>query len=149
MATPFLISGLPLEPFAPLFNLSDVELAARDARRSTADSHPSYPCRVSLQDAVIGEELILLHHAHHPVRGPYHGSGPIYVRVGARPAHLEVNQVPEVVRTRLMSIRAYDAAGLMVSCDIAPGAEIEEPIRLSVRLSRRLLAPAQRQARLL
>ena len=46
----FQISGLPAEPFAPLFALSAEELERIGARRVVADSSHGYPCRVSLAD---------------------------------------------------------------------------------------------------
>jgi len=36
------------------------EIGARGARRVIADSTPGYPCRVSLADAAVGDELLLL-----------------------------------------------------------------------------------------
>src|SRR3546814_6946529 len=56
----YAITGLSPEPFAPLFEMSDAELAARGARRVTADADRGFPCRISLEDARAGEELILL-----------------------------------------------------------------------------------------
>lgn len=123
--TSFQISGLPIEPFAPLFSLSDPELASRGMRHCIADSRPGYPCRVSLRDADIGESLILLSHEHHPVAGPYRAGGPIYIRLGAKAAVLRVNEVPEVVRGRLISIRAYDAQGELRSAGVAEGNAME------------------------
>ena len=55
------IKALPVEPFQPLFDLSDAELAAVGARRWTATHAGLAPCRVSLQDADAGERLILPH----------------------------------------------------------------------------------------
>jgi len=48
----FRILGLPAEPFAPFFTMSDAELAAQGAvRRIANDRVPGYPCRVSLTDS--------------------------------------------------------------------------------------------------
>ena len=56
----FRITGLPAETFAPLFYLSDAELAAHGAVRKIADGRmPGYPCRVSLTDSQAGDELLL------------------------------------------------------------------------------------------
>lgn len=44
------IVALPLAPFAPLFSLSEEELAAAGARRWIADQPGRAPCRVSLRD---------------------------------------------------------------------------------------------------
>ncbi len=67
----FRFSGLSPDPFAPLFALSDSELAGRGMTRVVADSKPGYPCRVSLEDAEPGERLILLPFEHQPAHSPY------------------------------------------------------------------------------
>jgi len=114
-------SALPMEKFAPLFALSDAELAARGMRRVVADSNPGFPCRVSLVDAQPGETLILLNFLHHDVAGPYCASGPIYVREHATPPALAAGELPEVVRHRLLSLRGYDATGMLLEADVVEG----------------------------
>jgi hypothetical protein len=120
----FRIVGLPREPFAPLFGLSDAALAARGIRRVIADSKPGYPCRVSLVDAEPGESLLLLHHVHHDVDGPYRGAGPIYVRESAVESVPAAGEVPDVVARRLLSVRAYDAEGMMLAADVTEGRDL-------------------------
>ena len=122
---PFQISALPLDAFAPLFDLSDADLTARGMRRLVADSKPGYPCRVSLVDAEVGERVLLLPYAHHPVPGPYRASGPVFAREAARQAQLGANEVPESVRSRLLSVRGYDPEGILVAADVSEGREIE------------------------
>ena len=124
----FRISGLPLDAFTPLFALGDAELARRSVCRCVADKKPGFPCRVSLVDAEPGERVLLLAFEHHDVASPYRASGPIFVREQARPANLDVNEVPEVVRERLLSVRAYDAAGLMIGAEVAEGGELKVQI---------------------
>jgi hypothetical protein len=125
----FRISGLPRQAFAPFFGLGDSELARRGARRYVADHKPGFPCRVSLRDAEPGEQVILLAYAHHDVASPYRAAGPIFVREQAEQAALKVNEVPEVVRHRLLSIRAYDAAGFMNGAEVVEGQGLEDQIR--------------------
>jgi hypothetical protein len=122
----FLISPLPLEDFSPLFRLSDAELRSRGMKRVVADSKPGFPCRVSLDDAEVGEALILLPYEHHPVPGPYRSSGPIFVRENATPAVLRVNEVPEYVRERYLSVRAYDDNGMMVRAEVTRGKDLAD-----------------------
>lgn len=119
----FQLIGLPIEPFAPLFALSDAELAQRQAQRVVATAKPGYPCRVSLVDAEIGEELILLSFEHQPANSPYRASGPIYVRRAAAPAEIHPGVIPEYVRGRLMSVRAYNRASLMTDASVCAGSE--------------------------
>ena len=66
---PFRICGLEATQFAPLFALTDAELAAHGALRKIADG-PN-PCRISLTDAAPGDEVILVNHEHHAVASPY------------------------------------------------------------------------------
>lgn len=121
--TPFRFVPLPLAPFAPLFALSDADLAARGARRLIADCRPGYPCRVSLVDALPGERVLLLPHVHHDVTGPYRASGPIFVREFAVPAQPAIGEIPDAIRLRQLSLRAYDADGWMQAADVCKGAD--------------------------
>jgi uncharacterized protein DUF1203 len=123
---PFRISALPLDAFAPLFALSDAELAARGMRRMIADSKPGFPCRVSLVDAEVGERVLLLSYAHHVGPGPYRASGPVFAREAARETLLGVNEVPESVGSRLLSVRGYDREGILVASDVTEGRSLEE-----------------------
>ena len=124
----FRIHALPAEPFEADFQLDDATLRARGIRRIVADGKPHYPCRVSLQDAREGERLLLLPYLHHDVDTPYRASGPIYVRESAVRALPGVDEVPALLRSRLLSLRAYDARGMMVWADVVPGSELESGI---------------------
>jgi hypothetical protein len=123
------VLGLSPDPFAPLFDLADEELAVRGAVRRVADEPNAFPCRVTLEDAAPGEELLLLPYRHHVGPSPYQSSGPIYVRRAARAAFDAVNQVPPMQLRRLSSVRAYDAAGLLVVADVVAGTDLEGLIR--------------------
>jgi hypothetical protein len=124
----FRIHALPAEPFAPLFALSDDALRDRGIRRIVADGRPAYPCRVSLQDAIEGDALLLLPHEHHAVDTPYRASGPVYVREAATQAQPGIDDVPALLRTRLLSLRAYDARGMMAWADVVEGTQVETGI---------------------
>ena len=128
MKTNFRIVCLPLAEFQPLFSLSDQGLAQKGAHRMTVDSKPGFPCRLSLEDAEIGEQVVLIPFAHHDVDSPYRGSGPIFVREKAKEADLSVGEVPEVVSTRTMSVRAYDKNSMMIDGTVVPGSEIKANI---------------------
>lgn len=119
----FLLRGVDPTPFAPWFALSDAELHARGAKRVIADSSPGYPCRVSLADAEVGEELLLVPYEHHATRSPYRGAGPIYIRREAR-TQLVLDEVPDVLARRMLSLRAYDEDGMMATADLVDGREL-------------------------
>jgi hypothetical protein len=125
----FRITGLPAERFAPLFGLSNSELARHRAVRRTCDSRPGFPCRVSLEDATPGESVLLVNYEHLPVDSPYRSSHAIYVRERVLPRFEGVNAIPDMLATRLLSLRAIDAHGHIVDADIAEGAEIEPLVR--------------------
>lgn len=124
----FRIIGLPVENFAPLFGLDDDALASRGIVRCIVDAPNSFPCRITLEDALPGEEVLLLSYAHLPSRTPYASTGPIYVRRNAVATRLAINEVPNQQRCRLLSVRAYDRSDSMVDADVAPGAELESLI---------------------
>jgi Protein of unknown function (DUF1203) len=120
----FQVSGLPLAEFEPLFALSDAELAARDIVRRTVDEQPGFPCRVSMRDAEPGERVLLLNYEHLSVATPYRSRHAIYVRERATEAQLKVNEVPEVLAIRLLSVRAFDAEGMMRTADVVAGKDL-------------------------
>ncbi len=123
----FRISGLPAAQFADWFTLSDAELAARHAVRRVADSKPGFPCRVSLTDADVGEEVLLINYEHLPVDSPYRASHAIYIRAGEQTCDVD-DCVPPMLRSRLLSLRAYDAAGMRTAADVVEGTELEAGI---------------------
>jgi hypothetical protein len=125
----FRITGLSPEPFKAIFRLDEAELAARGAQRVFADdSSPGYPCRVSLAHATPGEELILMSYPHQAAHSPYRASGPIFARRSASVAFDAVNTVPDPVRVRLLSVRAYDANDTIVEAEVVDGCVIESLI---------------------
>jgi hypothetical protein len=116
----FRITGLSPEPFRPLFDLSDDALHRIGARRLFADE-PRLPCRVSIAHAEIGEEMLLLNYEHQPANTPYRASHAIYVRKLAERAFDAVDTVPEVLTSRLVAVRAFDADDMMIAADVSEG----------------------------
>lgn len=129
----FQIHALAYEPFEPLFSMTDAELAKVGAARMIADTKPGYPCRVSLVDAEVGEPLILLNFEHQSGDSPYRASHAIFVREHAKQAFPDVGTVPEVLRTRLISIRAFDARHYMVGSDVLEGSRLTGAIPAMLR----------------
>jgi Protein of unknown function (DUF1203) len=121
----FHIKGLSYDFFISLFSHDDAALGSMGVVRCVADANPGYPCRVSLEYAAVGEELLLLPFEHLPSRSPYRASGPIYVRRGVQRFDA-VDVVPDVLqRARLLSLRGYDHEDMMVESDVvAPTAVI-------------------------
>lgn len=121
------ITGLDPAPYKPLFGLSDQEIAARGAVRTTVTRKPSFPCRISLIDRDVGESVLLLNHVSHEVANPYRASHAIFV-ADADPAEF-VDEVPPVFETRVLSLRGFDKQGMMVDAVLSQAGEADAAIR--------------------
>ena len=120
----YVISGLPVQPFQPLLGLDAAALQARGIVRQRVDG-PGFPCRITLQDAEPGETVLLLPWTHLDVDTPYRAGGPIFVRESAQATGIFANTIPEQQRSRLLSVRAYDACGWMRDADVTEGELLE------------------------
>lgn len=121
----FRISGLSPDPFRHLYGLSDAELARQGVKRHVVDAPAGYPDRIEMRDASPGETVLLLNHVCQPADTPYRASHAIFVREGAEETYDRVDEVPDVIRLRLMSLRAYDKDGMMLDADVVEGKDIE------------------------
>ena len=121
----FQIRALAVGQFSHLFGADSETLADIGVRRVVADASPGFPCRVSLIDAEVGESLLLLNYEHQPASSPYRSSHAIFVREWANEAKPSKNEVPEQIRLRLISVRAFDCDGMMVDADVVDGHELE------------------------
>ena len=117
----FQVLALPETEFQALYGLSDAELARRGVRTTIASSSFGYPCRVSMRDADAGARMFLLNYEHQPANSPYRSTHAIYVQDGAVRSDVSVNSVPDVLRARLLSVRAFDADGMMIDADVVEG----------------------------
>ena len=124
----FRIKGLSPEPFRHLYGLSDEELATAGVKRYIADRNPGFPDRIEMRDGEPGETFLLINHVCQPADTPYRATHAIFVREGAERTFDRVDEVPEVMRIRLLSLRAFDEEGMMVDADVVDGMEIESLI---------------------
>ena len=120
----FRITGLPADQFSRYMARTDEELRAMNIEPVIADdSKPGFPCRVSLADAASGERLILINFEHLPTASPYRSAHAIYVAENSDFAYNEIDKIPEPIRERDVSIRAFDAQDMMIDADITDGAQ--------------------------
>ena len=117
------LRGLEPALFEKLFDLDDAALAGRGMRKMRVDKPVGFPCRISLEDAPVGEDVLLLPFTHQDSRSPYRASGPIFVRRGRAQAARIVNELPPYLTLRPLSVRAYDAADEMVDAEVVDGRE--------------------------
>jgi hypothetical protein len=124
----FRIRGVCVAEIEAYVGLSDEQLLALNARRVIADRPHAYPDRVELRDAEPGEHLLLLNYEHQPARTPFRASHAIYVLEHAARAYDRVGEIPDVLRRRIISARAFDAHGMLIDATLCPGSEVEAAI---------------------
>ena len=128
MTINFQIKAVEASKINHLMKLTNEELVSHNAKRITVDEDPGYPCRFSLVDAKIDETVIALNYTHHDVNSPYKASGTIFVRENAKMAELKINEVPKMLRHRLLSVRAYNSSKFMINAETAQGDKLETAI---------------------
>jgi hypothetical protein len=121
----FRIKGLPAAEFAHLAGQNEARLRELGVQRVRIAAPHSAPDRISLRDAEAGETVFLLNYEHQPADSPYRSRHAIYVIEGEQRTFDQVNVVPEAMRRRLLSLRAFDAQGMMVDADVVEGAQVE------------------------
>ena len=124
----YIVKGLDPAPYRELFGLSSEELAKRGVVRMTVTS-PTFPCRVSLTDRALGEKVLLLNHVSHDVANPYRASHAIFVTEGVEEPAEYIDQVPPVFGPRVLSLRGFDADGMMADAILAQPGEADAGIR--------------------
>lgn len=125
----YIVTGLPLETFRPLFGLPDSELAEHGVLRRTVDAPSGFPCRVTLEDAQPGETVLLLNYEHQSADTPFRASHAIYVSERAKETRRCVNKVPGALASRKqVSLRAFDAEGMIVEAEVVAGEALEPAI---------------------
>jgi hypothetical protein len=82
---------------------------------------------VSLIDRQLGEKVLLLNHVSHDVANPYRASHAIFI-ADAEQAEF-IDQVPPVFQTRVLSLRGFDANGMMADAILTEPGEADEGIR--------------------
>jgi hypothetical protein len=128
----FTIRGLEPALFDGFFELPDDTLVRRGARRVRADRGDAYPCRIALKRVDEGEELLLLNFEHQPVAtSPYRASGPIFVSRSSQAVY--DNELPPLMRDRLMALKAYDSDAFIVDAEVGEGTAVEVLIRRFLR----------------
>jgi hypothetical protein len=117
--TDFIVHALPA---------GEADQSGPAGRQVVADG-PS-PCRRCLRNAEVGDALILLPYDPFTVRSPYTSEGPVYVHAdGCEPHRPEVDALPEQVRGRTFSVRAYDRGAMMLDAEVVAGDALADRAR--------------------
>ncbi|MDJ0978801.1 MAG: DUF1203 domain-containing protein [Erythrobacter sp.] len=125
----YVIEGLDPAAFKPYFGLDDTQLKSRNAARFQVDAKPGYPCRVSLEDAQVGETVILLNHVSRADNTPYRASHAIFVRERLGEGARFRNAVPEVFHSCILSLRGFDEAGMIIDARLRQPGEADSDLR--------------------
>lgn len=124
----FRIQGLEPALFGSVIGQSSEVLLRAGAERHVVTDKPGSPCRVSLEDAEIGETVLLVSHQHQGAMTPYRQSGPIFVRERPVERFDAVDTVPPALAIRLLSLRAYDSVGVMINADVIEGGDLRAAV---------------------
>ena len=129
----FIIQGLHPALFGSVSNQMQATFNNAPVEHHEVTQSPGYPCRITLDDAKVGETVLLLSYEHQDAASPYAQSGPIFITEGVIDPATYVDEIPPALARRTLSLRAYDGAGSMVDAVIAEGAlakgEIERMFR--------------------
>lgn len=124
----FKFVALNHQEFDHLNDLTIQELSERDIVLMTVNQFPGFPCRITLEDAEMGEEVFLINYDHHPVNSPYKASGPVFIRKNKATKAYPINVIPKMFLHRLLSLRAYDENGMMIEADVFEGHILRDKI---------------------
>jgi len=129
----FTFKALDHSIFAPIYGLSDNALKKKGIIPYVADGG-GFPCRVTLEDAQVGDRVLLLNHVYLESQSPYRGSHAIFVRDGATSKHLPPNEIPDMILKRPQSLRAFDRNDMMLDAVVADGRHVKNAIEELGRL---------------
>jgi hypothetical protein len=93
-----------------------------------ADEPRSFPCRVCLEEARVGDEVLLFSYSPFPRPAPYRNVGPIFVHATMCEPYGDHESIPDLMRRRLLALRGYDVQDRMVACDVVEGNDLETMI---------------------
>ncbi|MEM9183537.1 MAG: DUF1203 domain-containing protein [Pseudomonadota bacterium] len=124
----FVITGIPVSRFQHLVDLTEAQLEAKGIVRQTATCKPGFPCRVTLEDAEVGEPVLLLNYVSHRVNSPYRSSFAIYVRENANQTATFVDELPPVMQGRPIALRLFGSDGTLCGADLCLKEGLEQKI---------------------
>lgn len=124
----FRISGLPADRFSHLAGCDEATLRAQGIEPTIVDAKPGFPDRISLRDLEVGERALLLNYTHLDAATPYRASHAIFIAATPTASFDAIDAVPEALRSRTLSLRAFDEAGMMRDADLVDGTAIESLI---------------------
>ncbi len=123
--TNFKIKAIDADNVKHLFDFTDKELKKINAIRQRVTAKPGFPCRVSLEDPEIGEEVILFPYNSFDIISPYTSKSPVFIRKNAITAQPDINEIPLMFTHRTLSLRGFDSKGMMLDARTIQGKELK------------------------
>jgi uncharacterized protein DUF1203 len=116
---------------AERFRATGRDDAGNDLRRREPGPDSRCPCRHCLGYGESGQTMLLGSYNLPRPLGVYWTPSPIFVHAGRCTQYDRVNELPEIVRGALVSVRAYDADDqcLYELGQVSDGAEVDAPLR--------------------
>ena len=99
--------------------------------RMAAPADGAFPCRVCLRYAAAGQEVLLGAYDLPKPQSVYWTPSPIFVHAEPCTPYLGADEIAEIIRRNaIVSVRAYDAAGMCLYDlgQISGGAEVDAPL---------------------
>jgi hypothetical protein len=118
------------------FELRPIDPAEADRLRASwghapvcvADERPGYPCRQCLEDAEIGEELLLVSYDPFMIDSPYRSASPIFLHRDPCAPPTDRRTLPPQLTSRLLSVRSFDAKALMIDAAVVAGSDLADTL---------------------
>jgi len=120
----FRITGLPLTPFQHLFGQPDDSLAKHNAIRLMTDEASDFADRIELRKPDPGETVLLINYVHQPANSPYQASHAIHVSERATTPYHAIDEIPDVMRDTVLSLRGFDEAGMLIQRSLTEGGAV-------------------------
>jgi Protein of unknown function (DUF1203) len=117
----FIIQGLDPALFGSVSHQMQATFNGVPVERYDVTQSPGFPCRITLDDAKVGETVLLLSYDHHKAVSPYAQAGPIFVTQGVVDPAAYIDEIPPALARRTLSLRAYDSLGSMLDAVIIEG----------------------------
>lgn len=123
----FRITGLSRQTFAHLIGAPEAELDAQGVRRVRINQPHGAPCRVTLDDAMPGETVLLLNYTHQPADTPFKASHAVFVRETEGLSTFDAeDEIPPALARRTLSVRAFDGGDMMIDADLVEGQRLDD-----------------------
>ncbi len=113
----------------PIDDVTAAALREQGGPTYIADECPGYPCRQCLQDAQIGDELVLVSHDPFERDSEYRSASPIFLhRAPCSPPESTNGELPPQLTRRQLSVRSFDENEMMIDAAVIDGTALGNTI---------------------